>query len=134
MSKSELTLAGYGASLKISEDAVLKLLGDRAMTVREIATALDCSRSTIDRMFKRFKQKGTIIKVKGNFYCKPEYQKRNRDRLNPWIECGCGCGNRLKKFDASGRERKFFLGHNMLVVGEVEPLAVSEVEPNNLNK
>lgn len=31
---------------------------------------------------------------------------------NPVVECACGCGERLLKFDASGRPRKFKSGHN----------------------
>lgn len=31
---------------------------------------------------------------------------------NPFIECNCGCGDKLEKYDASGRPRLFITGHN----------------------
>jgi HNH endonuclease len=31
---------------------------------------------------------------------------------NPLIECTCGCGQHLAKYDKTGRPRKFISGHN----------------------
>lgn len=31
---------------------------------------------------------------------------------NPTIECGCGCGTKLFKYDTSGRPRQYQSGHN----------------------
>jgi len=31
---------------------------------------------------------------------------------NPIIECGCGCGRKLKAFDPKKRPRLFITGHN----------------------
>jgi len=99
--------------LKIPDDAVLTLMGDRAWTVRQVATALNCSHSTINRMFKRLKDEKVIVKLKGTYYyCKFEYREINRDRLNPWVNCACGCGGRFRKFDANSRRRRFLRGHN----------------------
>lgn len=46
-----------------------------------------------------------------------EHHPTDRDRLrqgdeNPWIECACGCDQRLAKYNASGRARRFVNGHN----------------------
>ena len=38
---------------------------------------------------------------------------RNPGQPNPWIKCKCGCGARLKKFDETGRPRRYVSGHNM---------------------
>jgi hypothetical protein len=37
---------------------------------------------------------------------------RRHDEVNPDIPCACGCGATLKKFDSSGRPRRFLSGHN----------------------
>jgi len=34
---------------------------------------------------------------------------------NVLIKCSCGCGNKLSKYDDSGRPRKFIYGHQSLV-------------------
>lgn len=39
--------------------------------------------------------------------------RRLPDEENPMIDCACGCGSQLPKFDNSGRPRKFITGHNM---------------------
>ena len=31
---------------------------------------------------------------------------------NPMIECACGCGKRLRKYDGEGRPRRYINGHN----------------------
>lgn len=38
---------------------------------------------------------------------------RQPDEDNPLIECSCGCGEMLRKYDDSGRPRKFISGHNL---------------------
>lgn len=37
----------------------------------------------------------------------------SRANDNTRIPCGCGCGQRIRKYDSSGRERSFVTGHNM---------------------
>lgn len=37
---------------------------------------------------------------------------RAPDEMNPLVACECGCGTRFRKYDASGRPRKFVSGHN----------------------
>lgn len=34
------------------------------------------------------------------------------DEPNPIIECGCGCGERFRKYDESGRPRQYLPDHN----------------------
>lgn len=45
-----------------------------------------------------------------------EHSRRKDTRApgedNPTIECACGCGKTLSKYDASGRPRRFVSGHN----------------------
>ncbi len=31
---------------------------------------------------------------------------------NPWIDCGCGCGKKLRKYDSKWRPRKYLPGHS----------------------
>jgi len=44
------------------------------------------------------------------------HRSRNDLRLpgesNPLVECACGCGETLERFDSSGRPRRFISGHN----------------------
>lgn len=42
---------------------------------------------------------------------------RNPGERNPLVCCGCGCHSKLRRFDGSGRARRFVSGHNMLVKG-----------------
>ena len=42
---------------------------------------------------------------------------RSPDEPNPLIECACGCGVRLDRFDTAGRPRKFVSGHNWRTSG-----------------
>lgn len=37
---------------------------------------------------------------------------RHPGESNPLLDCACGCGGQLEKFDASGRPRRFIVGHN----------------------
>ena len=49
-----------------------------------------------------------------------EHRLRHRDsedlrepgEQNPTIECSCGCGGKLRKYDSQGRPRKYISGHN----------------------
>jgi hypothetical protein len=52
--------------------------------------------------------------------------KATRDDLrkefedNVEIECACGCGGKLLKYDKQGRPRKYILGHHMRTKGRTE--------------
>lgn len=37
---------------------------------------------------------------------------RMPDQANEEIECECGCGSRFRRFDRTGRARRFVSGHN----------------------
>lgn len=43
---------------------------------------------------------------------KPGSRLRVHGQKNPLVSCRCGCGMKLRKFDASGRPRYFVSGHN----------------------
>lgn len=32
-------------------------------------------------------------------------------KVNPWIDCACGCGLRLRKYGSNGSTRRFVAGH-----------------------
>lgn len=32
---------------------------------------------------------------------------------NPEVDCACGCGERLRRYDSAGRPRRFVSGHNI---------------------
>lgn len=45
------------------------------------------------------------------------HRKHNRnlrmpDEANPLVQCACGCGHALNKYDETGRPRQFITGHN----------------------
>jgi hypothetical protein len=43
--------------------------------------------------------------------------RRDRRKVgepNPEVQCACGCGGALLRFDAGGRPRRYVTGHNML--------------------
>ncbi len=40
-------------------------------------------------------------------------QHRQDDELNPYIECACGCGILLLKYDNRSRPRRLIHGHKM---------------------
>lgn len=44
---------------------------------------------------------------------KTRFDLRNPGEPNETIECACGCGQTLLKFDADGRARRFISGHNV---------------------
>lgn len=37
--------------------------------------------------------------------------RRDR-RVNPWVECECGCGNLRRMYKSDGRRGRFISGHN----------------------
>jgi len=41
--------------------------------------------------------------------------KRMPGEPNPLIECACGCGQLIEKYDSHNRKRKFISGHNISV-------------------
>jgi hypothetical protein len=43
---------------------------------------------------------------------KPGSKLRDPDEANPMVRCACGCGARLRRYDSSGRPRRFVSGHN----------------------
>ncbi len=49
------------------------------------------------------------------------------------IECGCGCGGRLEKFDWRGRERRFIHGHHTKVMSNEtkEKMSIASAGENN---
>ena len=55
--------------------------------------------------------KGKSIKNSGQFK-KRDKPWNKMDRENPIIECACGCGGKLRKYDNKWRERKLLLGHH----------------------
>jgi hypothetical protein len=46
------------------------------------------------------------------FHRKKGCSKRKPSEPNPMIACGCGCGNRLYKYDSSGRPRLHLYRHH----------------------
>lgn len=38
---------------------------------------------------------------------------RNPGERNPMVSCACGCGVRFRRFDSTGRLRRFVSGHNI---------------------
>ena len=71
--------------------------------VSEIAVLLNLSRTSLGRQFKYY---GIPILTR------PERrgeEKRDRTLL---VDCACGCGEKIKKYDKHGTERKFSIGHN----------------------
>jgi len=42
----------------------------------------------------------------------PSNKCRRPDEDNPLVHCDCGCGACFRKFDCSGRPRRFVSGHN----------------------
>lgn len=46
------------------------------------------------------------------FHRKPESVRRMPGEPNPQVECRCGCGGTLTKFDGYGRPRAYLSGHN----------------------
>jgi hypothetical protein len=46
------------------------------------------------------------------------------DEPNPLVACGCGCGSYLRRFDASGRPRRFISGHNPREAATVDAIMV----------
>ncbi len=47
-----------------------------------------------------------------NQHRKKGSKRRLADEANPMIQCGCGCGNWITRYDESGRPRLFVTGHN----------------------
>lgn len=43
---------------------------------------------------------------------KTDKRLRNPGERNSTVKCRCGCGQSFKKFDATGRMRRFISGHN----------------------
>lgn len=43
----------------------------------------------------------------------PHSKQRAPGERNVVIECECGCGTQLSRYDSSGRPRRFITGHNM---------------------
>ena len=62
-------------------------------------------------------QPDNILVCKGIAEHKKEHRpidsmRRNPEEANIIIECSCGCGETLDKYDSSGRPRKFIKGHS----------------------
>jgi hypothetical protein len=45
----------------------------------------------------------------------PGCRRRLPDEPNEEIECGCGCGERMLRFDVYSRPRRFVPGHNIVL-------------------
>ena len=43
----------------------------------------------------------------------PDSDRRKPGESNANVSCECGCGARFKRFDPSGRPRRFVSGHNL---------------------
>lgn len=44
---------------------------------------------------------------------RPNPARRAKGEANDWIECLCGCGKRLRRYDSQGRERGYLKHHNL---------------------
>jgi hypothetical protein len=84
-----------------------KLLG-RRLSSQEIVHHRDGNRTN--------NLSSNIVVCKTRFYHKVLHRKagstmRLPGEENPLINCSCGCGGILLKFDSSGRKRRFLVGH-----------------------
>src|SRR5262245_41548696 len=46
----------------------------------------------------------------------PRYVAARKRRVNPIIQCACGCGAEFREFDYVGRRRRYVNGHFMRAV------------------
>ena len=47
-----------------------------------------------------------------------EKSRKYPEEENPIVDCKCGCGGKLQKYDGSGRPRKYISGHNRKGIGK----------------
>jgi HNH endonuclease len=107
--RPRLYISGHNTS-KLSVELVLDFIAERAVTVKEISSALGCSTFTVNKLMSRLQNEQKITRFKCSKYCQTQYAHIHCE--NPLVYCACGCGEKFTKYDSSGRLRKYKSGHN----------------------
>lgn len=94
---------------KIEIDKILDFIGERAVTVKEISDAFGWHIMSINKLMSKLQQEQKITKFRRSKYCQSKYAHIHL--ANPLIECDCGCGEQLTKYDIYGRIRRYKPGH-----------------------
>jgi hypothetical protein len=101
------------------QDAVLEALDDGPASPEDIKSKIDrdVTSSTVSGALQRLKGRGDVKKPRRGVWALPHQtvsgkSRQERIESDELIECACGCGETLSRYDEYGREREFISGHN----------------------
>ena len=100
----------------------------RALTLREVVHHIDGDKT--NNAIENLAVSGSQSEHVNEHQPKPAHC-RQRNEANPWVECACGCGQLLLKYNGRGRPRKYQHGHWM-VNGQLDPSKRKAGEANPL--
>jgi len=105
-------VSGHNPPPRPAQESVLSLLEHGPLYLGEIRETLPniCVTQTLSVLNK----KGLIRRIRPRFWGLSEENIES----NPTLECACGCGKTLKKFDKHWRPRRFLSGHNARIGGK----------------
>jgi hypothetical protein len=102
-------VSGHNPQDSPSTNAVLRAVLSGLMSGPEIARSTGLSLQMTRLALARLARDGKVVRRSRGLYGPPGSGVVVKE--NPVIECACGCGARLRRFDESGRERRFVHGH-----------------------
>ena len=98
------------------ETLFLDALGNNWLSLNELSLISGQPIHSLRRAGNRLRKNGLVILFKRKFFHKDFAPEQY---LNPYVQCGCGCKEKLKKFDYSLRVREFVSGHNSRKIANV---------------
>ncbi len=100
-----------------TQESVLSVLEDGPATKPEIAEEVDSTYRGVTSALTRLKERGKVDNPRYGYWSLPEHEVdglsyEERVESQEEVECACGCGETLTKYDEYGREREYISGHN----------------------
>jgi 5-methylcytosine-specific restriction endonuclease McrA len=101
-----------------TQSAVLEVLSADGYAKREqIIEQTDRTESAVTSALAELREKGEVKNPRRGWWALPAESlpgksKQERAMSDETVECACGCGQTLTRYDEYGRERRYISGHN----------------------
>lgn len=101
-------ISGHNKEISKLSDTILIYIKEE-ISFGDLLKKVGGSKVNLHKLLKRLVIEGKAIQIDRGIYCSTG-TKKTYDEI---IKCACGCGESMKKYDNSKRERKYISGHNM---------------------
>jgi hypothetical protein len=105
-------ISGHNKPDAPTQKAILLVLSDNILTLDEIIKKVGRSRASVKMALFKLNNAGIISRVGFAIYGPAGSDLIKKQQC---INCKCGCGKTINKYDRQGRVRSFISGHNLMV-------------------